>query len=246
MRAHDQVARLLLTGNDPTAKVGRSPAWRVWAAVAFILCLVAFAALAALVRQPGIPTLDSSTTSLLHTGASPTLDDLVTAVTGLGSTLVLAVVAGIAAAALVSRGHPTVALFVVVALVGSVVLNNVLKAVIGRPRPPFEWSETLATASFPSGHTMNAFVVYLAIALAVWHLWGRRVGTVAVAAAVLISMVVGTSRIYLGVHWLTDVVGGFLAGAMCLLLVVALFAASDRQPRAMASASPREAPPDGS
>jgi hypothetical protein len=66
------------------------------------------------------------------------------------------------------------------------------------------------------------FVVDLAIALVCWRLGGRRPGTVALALATVLIVGVGISRIYLGAHWLSDVLGGYLAGALWLLLLVAV------------------------
>jgi len=72
--------------------------------------------------------------------------------------------------------------------------------------------------SFPSGHTMNALVFYVALALIAWSIAGRRVGLLALALAALVAFGVGVSRIYLGYHYLTDVVGGILAGLAWLLV----------------------------
>lgn len=61
------------------------------------------------------------------------------------------------------------------------------------------------------------------IALIVWVLWGRRSGLIATALAIALALIIGTSRIYLGYHYLTDVVGGFLAGTAWLIIVSAAF-----------------------
>ena len=192
-----------------------------WGAVAFLVCLVGFGVIAWLVGQPGIPPIDTATTTFLHGLASPTLDALMVAVTGLGSSVVLASVAGLAAVLLAVRRRRAEAVFVALALVGTLVLNEMLKAVFQRPRPGFDWAEVLPDFGFPSGHAMNSFVVYVALALVVWRLGGRRVGTVALALAIVLAVSIGISRIYLGAHWLTDVVGGYLAGALWLLCLVA-------------------------
>jgi undecaprenyl-diphosphatase len=190
-------------------------------AAAFVVCLVGFVAIAWLVGQPGIPPVDSAATSFLHGLASPTLDRLMAAVTALGSSAVLAAVTGLAAVFLAVRRRWAEAAFVVVALVGALLLNDALKQVVHRPRPGFEWAEIWPEFSFPSGHAMNSFVTYLALALVVWRLAGRRVGSIALALAIVLAVSIGASRIYLGAHWLTDVLGGYLAGALWLLLLVA-------------------------
>ena len=153
--------------------------------LAFLVCLVGFVWVAWLVSQPGIPPIDSATTAFLHGLANPTLDALMNAATFLGSSPVLAVFVGLAVVLLVSRGRRVEAAFLVVALVGSLVLDDWLKALVQRPRPGFDWAEIWPETSFPSGHSMDSFVVYLSIALLVWRLGGRRVGSVALVLAIV-------------------------------------------------------------
>jgi undecaprenyl-diphosphatase len=195
-----------------------------WGAMAFLVCLVGFGLIAWLVSQPGIPPIDTATTAFLHGLANPTLDALMDAATFLGSSPVLAAVVALAVVLLLVRGRRLEAAFLVVALVGSLVLNDWLKSLVQRPRPGFDWAEVWPETSFPSGHSMDSFVVFLAIALVIWRLGGRRVGIVAVVLAIVLVVSVGISRIYLGAHWLSDVIGGYLAGAMWLLLLVAVWA----------------------
>lgn len=181
---------------------------------------MAFLAIAESTRLPATADLDTWVTTRLHGFASPSLDAVISAVTGLGSTPFLAVIAVLAIAVLAQR-HWTSALFVAIAFVGSLVLNDALKSLYQRPRPTWDWAQIPPEYSFPSGHTMNATVLYIAIAGVVWLLWGRRAGMTALAIAVLVVLAVGLSRIYLGVHWPTDVIGGYLAGILWLLLAAA-------------------------
>jgi len=190
-------------------------------AAAFLVGLVGYTAIAWLVSQPGIPPIDTATTSVLHGLASPTLDALMAAVTGLGSTVVLASVTGLAAVLLAVRRRRAEAGFVALALVGALVLDDMLKLVVGRPRPGFDWANALPESGFPSGHAMSSFVTYVALALVAWRIAGRRVGSVALALAIVLAVSIGTSRIYLGAHWLTDVLGGYLAGALWLFVLIA-------------------------
>jgi membrane-associated phospholipid phosphatase len=198
-----------------------------WGA-AFLVCLLAFAAIGWLVSQPGIPPIDTTVTTILHGFASPTLDAVMAALTNLGSTVVLAAVVGCAAVVLVARRRPAEAAFLVVALVGSLLLNDVLKSMFHRPRPGFDWAVLPPETGFPSGHSMNSFVVYVAIALVIWRRGGRRAGIPALAVAIVLALCVGTSRIYLGAHWLSDVIGAYLAGALWLMVLVAAWALGSR------------------
>jgi undecaprenyl-diphosphatase len=75
---------------------------------------------------------------------------------------------------------------------------------------------------------MNAIIFYVALALIVWSVFGRRIGVVSLVGALVLALGVGVSRIYLGYHYLTDVVGGLLAGIAWLLVVGAAFNARPR------------------
>jgi undecaprenyl-diphosphatase len=201
----------------------------IWGAVAFLVCLIGFGVIAWLVSQPEIPPIDTAFTNFLHGLANPTLDALMIAVTNLGSSVALAAAVGLAAVLLVvRRRRPEEALFIVVALVGTLVLNDRLKLFFQRPRPGFDWAEVWPETGFPSGHAMNSFATYVALALVIWRVGGRRVGIVALALAILLAVSVGLSRVYLGAHWLSDVIGGYLAGALWLLLLVAAWALVSR------------------
>jgi undecaprenyl-diphosphatase len=101
---------------------------------------------------------------------------------------------------------------------GAVVLSNTIKALIERPRPPaLEWIGTASGSSFPSGHATGTVAVYGVIATllaAATPKWSRKVALW--TAAVIVWLAVGTTRLYLGVHWLTDVLGGYALGGLWL------------------------------
>jgi undecaprenyl-diphosphatase len=198
------------------------------AAIAFLVCLVGFGLLARLASQPGIPPIDAASTAFLHGLSSSTLDTLMDATTLLGSSPVLTAVVGLVVVLLVLRRRSMEAVFLVIALVGTLVLNDGLKQLVQRPRPGFDWAEVWPETGFPSGHSMNSFVVYFAIALVTWHVWGRRRGIVALILATALTISVGISRIYLGAHWPSDVIGGYLAGTLWLLLLAAAWASVSR------------------
>jgi membrane-associated phospholipid phosphatase len=186
--------------------------------VALAAILVAFGTLAIGVREQQVFVLDTWATPFLHGIASRPLDIVMNALTTLGSAIVIVPAAVVAFLGLAWRHRPGAALFLGVATLASALLNEAMKAVIQRPRPVLPWADVIPEYSFPSGHTMNSLVFYLALALVAWSILGRRAGLVASAAAVVLAAGVGISRIYLGHHYLTDVVGGLLAGGAVLLV----------------------------
>ncbi len=108
-----------------------------------------------------------------------------------------------------------VALVVVVATVGALGASTLLKQAFDRPRPDLVQHETrVYTASFPSGHSMLAASTYLTLgALLARVQRRRRIKAYILLLAVLITLLVGLSRVYLGVHWPTDVLAGWAAGS---------------------------------
>ena len=155
------------------------------------------------------------------------LDAVMWAITTLGSTLVVGPLFVIAEVALLRVKRRREALFLAIALIGSVIMNGLLKLVFQRPRPDLPWAKTPLDYSFPSGHTMNSLVFYLALALIAWVIWGPRVGIPATIGAIILAVLIGISRIYLGAHYFSDVVAGFIAGLAWLLIVSAGFDAGN-------------------
>jgi undecaprenyl-diphosphatase len=145
----------------------------------------------------------------------PWLEEAVRDITALGSspTLVIAVLAVFGFLALAKAWRPAV--FILVASAGGLVVSSVLKELIDRPRPDLvPHGNIVYTASFPSGHSMMSAVVYLTLAALVTRLIERkRLKGYALGVAVILTLLVGVSRVYLGVHWPSDVLAGWAAGA---------------------------------
>ena len=100
-----------------------------------------------------------------------------------------------------------------VTVVGAQMLNNVLKDWFHRTRPaPVEGLIPAQAFSFPSGHAMVAAAFYLFVGYLAWRLLQGRTRIVCASFLVLIALLIGLSRLYLGVHYLTDVVAGYIAG----------------------------------
>lgn len=136
-------------------------------------------------------------------------------VTALGSITVLGLVVVLALALMLSLRRWSEALVVLVGAGGGVAISQGLKQLFGRERPDLVYRAVeAANPSFPSGHAMLSAVVFLTLgALAARFAPRRRVKALALGAAVLLSLLVGASRIYLGVHWTSDVLAGWSLGA---------------------------------
>jgi undecaprenyl-diphosphatase len=105
-------------------------------------------------------------------------------------------------------------LYLLVAVGGGLLISGVAKELFARPRPDLvSHGSFVHTASFPSGHSMMAAVAYLSLGVLVARtLPQRRLKVYVIALAALATILVGVSRVYLGVHWPTDVLAGWLAG----------------------------------
>jgi membrane-associated phospholipid phosphatase len=161
----------------------------------------------------------------LHERATDPVTDAFRVITFLGGFVTLLAVSLAAAVVLWRRRERKDALFVPLAFAGAQVLTNGMKLAFRRDRPSFP--DPLATAttySFPSGHALVSLAVYGALALLIARRLPSTAGRVLVfvGAGVLVAAI-GFSRLYLGVHYLTDVLAGFALGiALLSLLYVAL------------------------
>ena len=148
------------------------------------------------------------------------LESAVRDVTALGGTVVITIVTLGAAGFLLLSGKRGAALFVIVSIVGAVLLSFVIKAGIERPRPDlFPHGAPVYTASFPSGHATGAAATYLTLgALLARFQAHRRLKIYLLTLAVVLTLLIGLSRLYLGVHWPSDVLAGWTLGACWALL----------------------------
>ncbi len=136
-------------------------------------------------------------------------------VTGLGGTTVLTFVTLAATAYLVMTGKTHAALLVLVAVGGGMLLSTALKLGFARPRPDLvPHGVRVYTASFPSGHAMLSAVTYLTLGALLARVQAqRRVKAFLLGLAIALTLVIGMSRVYLGVHWPSDVLAGWCGGA---------------------------------
>lgn len=216
------------SSSSTTAPTTRFGARSVLAAVALLLVAVPFALVLLLVEDKWPPLLraDAGTSDSLHVYAV-THAGFVRAmqlISDSGSGLAWVVVLGAVAVWLLWRRLAILALFVVMTGLGSSLLNTFVKSAVHRLRPvltnPVAHEPGL---SFPSGHAQAAIVGYsilLLVFLPVMHGAWRRLG---IALAVFMVLAIGFSRIALGVHYLSDVLGGFVLGGAWVAAMAAAF-----------------------
>jgi undecaprenyl-diphosphatase len=146
---------------------------------------------------------------------SPSLQEAMRDVTALGGFTVLTLVTVVAAAAFLLHRKVRHAVVLIVTVLLAQAGSESLKGLYGRPRPDLvPHGVYVYSASFPSGHSMLSATVYLTLAALIASLQPRRSAKVLVfVTAVLVMVAVGVSRIYLGVHWPSDVLAGWCAGA---------------------------------
>jgi undecaprenyl-diphosphatase len=145
---------------------------------------------------------------------SERVEGLVRDITALGGTAVLTLLTALVVVFLLVAGRWQVALFVLVAVGGGQIVSTLLKLGIDRPRPDLVSHLMVETSrSFPSGHAMMSAVTYLTLgSLLARIVPERRLKIFFIAVAVFLTAIVGISRVYLGVHWPSDVLAGWCAG----------------------------------
>jgi undecaprenyl-diphosphatase len=181
--------------------------------MAIVLAGFFFAALESVVSRVGIEELDGPASRFVAAHQTAVLTSVAKAVTVLGGPGFTAGAAVVAMVVLIWRFHwPEAAVFLAVAVGGGDLSYVVLKHLVHRARPPGALVH-LSTFSFPSGHTVGATTLYLGLAWIVSRRHaGRPVRLTVWAGALLIVAAVGATRVVLGVHYASDVIGGFALG----------------------------------
>jgi len=160
------------------------------------------------------------------------LTSVMKVVTWLGSAAVIIPLAAIVGVYFVLRRHRWQPLaLLAAALAGAIGLYNIIKPLVGRPRPPPPiWIGHFSGAAFPSGHATQSVACYATLAVILGTGRSARAKTVLWSTAALVALAVGASRVYLGAHWLTDVLGGYTLGASWVAAVI-IFMTTASSPR---------------
>jgi undecaprenyl-diphosphatase len=152
------------------------------------------------------------------------LTSLMKTVTWLGSIAVIIPAALIIGLFFVSRRRDWRPLLLLgAAVAGAIGLYDIVKSAVARPRPPPSvWVGHYSGTSFPSAHATQAVAFYAMVAIVLGLRVSPRTGTALWSAAAAVALIVGASRVYLGAHWLTDVLGGYALGAVWVAVVAVL------------------------
>lgn len=193
---------------------------------------------------------DDAVMTFIAGNQSPAVKAAMLEITMLGTGTVVMTMVLIAAAFLWLNQHKHSAILLGVATFGGVLLNNLLKVGFDRPRPQiFEWGTHAMSSSFPSGHAMSSAIVYSTVAYLVARLQRRhltRVLTMTMAAILIV--LICASRLYLGVHYPSDVIAGVTIGlawagfCMATLEAIQLYARRN-EPKMLEQEKPAPAAP---
>jgi len=173
-------------------------------------------------------TFDETVLRWIGARRTPVLDSVMLEITALGTGAVVLMIVCISGLFLALTRHKYSALLLLVATGGGLALNAVLKLFFDRPRPGVvEWGTHAVSSSFPSGHSMSATIVYSTVAYLAARLSPRLwIRWVTMLVAALIIALIALSRLYLGVHYPSDVLAGAIVGlawaAFCMATLEAI------------------------
>lgn len=198
-----------------------------------IVFLVLFAVWAFMTFSGWLAAFDSAGVDLFRTSAEDPIgpawfEKLVIAITHVGDSITLIIVSVVGLALLGYSREKRNAIIYAGMVGGIFALTPILKALFGRARPDIvEHLVHASSASFPSGHALRSAVVYLA-AVTAWRLYrGKPLASNAKALVMGLIISIGASRVYLGVHWPSDIIAGWFFAGFWFLLWAPLFRKAD-------------------
>ncbi|PKN88396.1 MAG: hypothetical protein CVU46_01120 [Chloroflexi bacterium HGW-Chloroflexi-8] len=205
-------------------KIEKSAIFKIGFVIIFILVAgMVFAALAEdLVNRETLSTLDPIFGTWLAARTTLPGDHIFALVTFLGNALIISAATGLIGFWLVKKKNWRKLLLLFSAVAGGALLNLALKNIFQRTRPAIPGAYMAETGfSFPSGHSMISLVFYGVVAyLVLSYVKSKKWKAFIVAGALAICALIGFSRLYLGVHYLTDVLAGWAAGGLWLALCI--------------------------
>jgi undecaprenyl-diphosphatase len=209
-----------------------------------------FAKIAAKVVTGKTTGFDNASMRFMGEHQVPWIGNMMVEVTMLGTGVVVAMIIAVSALFLWLYDFRNSATLLLVTTLGGMLLNSVLKVGFDRPRPQFfEWGTHAMTSSFPSGHAMSAAIVYPTVAYLAARLQKTHLARIStMLAAALLVVLIGLSRVYLGVHYPSDVIAGVVVGlawsAFCMTtLEVAQLYAKRNAPKMVEGEHPPQSHP---
>lgn len=214
--------------HQPKGPVERFALRSAGALIAVVAVAVGFGLLAALVRRQWRPLRQVDTViSEALTGwvsGNEMVEAVLVGITDLGGTGMLVWLLVVGVVWLLVRRQPRLAVYVGVSAAGAMILNAVVKELVGRLRPMVEDPfYTVPGWSFPSGHAMSSLVCYGVLALVFAPLLRGAARRVFIAVVAVLVVAIGFTRLALGAHYLTDVLGGWLLGTLWLAFTTVAF-----------------------
>lgn len=164
--------------------------------------------------------LDREIANFIYVWRTPWLTQVMILITNLGAEYMIAI-AIIIVIFFVWKKHKREALTFTIILIMGAIINLSLKQLIHRPRPVIAPLIVESSSSFPSGHAMNAAVFYLSVSFYFYHFTRKKkLSSAVTVVSIILILLIGFSRIYLGVHYPSDVVAGYVVGTWWLVLAI--------------------------
>ncbi len=192
--------------------------------VAFVSLIVFIKLLDNVVEKEAITILDSQILNFIYTNRNEKLNTFFLLITSLGNPLELTIVVIFVTTILIIKRHKYYALVLLISLVFNIIFVTIIKFIIERPRPPINYALVIENNfSFPSAHTIIAVTFYGVI----FYFLARAIKNkyfeyFVIFLGIVLTLLIGISRIYLGVHWTSDVLASYCLGIVwfCILVIL--------------------------
>jgi len=190
-----------------------------------LISLIGFSCMAILISGNKIVQLDQNVISFIQGFESPPLTSIMKCFTYVGSFhIVFGIFVIVAFFLYFILKHRLELLLFCTVVIGTPIINQVLKQFFHRVRPDLHRLIEIGGYSFPSGHAMNALAVYGILSFLFWrHIPSRLWRTTLIIISTIIVLMIGISRIYLGVHYPSDIIGGYFASGFWLTISIYFF-----------------------
>ncbi len=188
-----------------------------------VISVIIFADIAKDVLDQETRVVDNALSQTVYSWRNPGLTEIMIFISLLGADIIV-FAAGLFTIFLTWKKHKREAILFVTVLIIGLLINIILKVIFQRPRPDMDPIMDLSSSySFPSGHAMNAFIFYSVMSYFVYHFTHNKLLSIGVTVfSLLLILLIGFSRVYLGVHYPSDVLAGFIAGFFVFVTAIVL------------------------